>query len=122
MQNISCLLEDPALVGGTTLLTPMPFWLRWIMMYVMVLVQVVWVLIFKNGRFRTKRQVGRDLVWCCWDEKSLGRTPKGLYLNGTEVSRSSRETYDQGKQGRLWRESWEIVGLKEGDVALCDGK
>jgi hypothetical protein len=122
MQNVSCLLEDPGLVGGTTLLTPMPFYIRWIIMYLMVPIQAIWVLIFTNGRFRTPTQVGRDLVWCCWDTKTLGEKPKGLYLNGTEISKSSVETLDEKKQGRLWKESWELVGLKEGEVGLKDWK
>ncbi len=121
-QNISCLLQDPGAVGGTTLLAQMPFWIRWVLMYVMVPVQAVWVLLFRNGRFRTTRQVGRDLIWSCWDEKSLGKTPRGLYLNGTEVSSSSKETYDESKQGRLWKESLELVGLTEKVIGLNDGK
>lgn len=122
MQNISCLLEDPGLVGGTTLLTPMPFYIRAIIMYLMVPIQAAWVLIFSNGRFRTPAQVGSDLVWCCWDTTTLGERPKGLYLNGTEISTSSDETLDEEKQGRLWRESWGIVGLKEGEIELKDWK
>lgn len=109
-------------MGGTTLLAQMPFYVRWVLMYVMVPIQAVWVLLFRNGRFRTTRQVGRDLVWCCWDEKSLGKTPRALYLNGTEVIRSSKETYDESKQGRLWHESLELVGLTGEEVGLKGGK
>jgi hypothetical protein len=118
MQNISCILEDPGLVAGTTLLTPMPFYVRWIIMYLMVPLCFIWSLLFTNGRFRTKELVGRNLVWCSWDTTTLGKYPKGLYLDGTQISTSSKETYDEVKQKRLWRESADIVGLKEDEVAL----
>jgi len=39
-------------------------------------------------------------------------------MNGMEISSSSRETYDKVKQEKLWRESAEVVRLKEGEVAL----
>jgi hypothetical protein len=118
MQNISCILEDPGLVAGTTLLTSMPFYIRWVIMYLMVPICFIWSLLFTNGRFRTTETVGKTLVWSCWDTVTLGERPKGLYLDGTEISASSKETYDEVKQGRLWKESAEIVGLKEGEVAL----
>lgn len=58
-------------------------------------------------------------MWACWDEDTLGgRKGKAVYLNGAEVSRSSEETYDVVKQGRLWRECRDVAGLKEGDVWL----
>ncbi|KAE9374702.1 NAD(P)-binding protein [Stipitochalara longipes BDJ] len=122
MQNISCLLEDPGLVAGTTLLTPMPFYIRWIIMYLMIPIGIIGSLLWTNGRFRTTVAVGRALVWCSWDTATLGQRPKGLYVNGMEISASSKETYDEVKQGRLWRESAEIVGLKEGEVALTGWK
>ncbi|KAN0103253.1 NAD(P)-binding protein [Hyaloscypha variabilis] len=118
MQNISCLLEDPGLVAGTTLLTPMPFYIRWIIMYLMIPIGIIWSFLWSSGRFRTTKAVGRALVWCSWDTMTLGQAPKGLYLNGTEISTSSKETYDQVKQERLWRETAELVRLKEGEVAL----
>jgi len=87
-------------------------------MYLMIPVGFIGSLLWTNGRFRTTGAVGRALVWCTWDTATLGEKPKGLYLNGTEISASSKETHDEVKQERLWRESAEIVRLKEGDVAL----
>lgn len=87
-------------------------------MYLMVPLCFIWSLLFTNGRFRTKELVGRNLVWCSWDTTTLGKYPKGLYLDGTQISTSSKETYDEVKQKRLWRESADIVGLKEDEVAL----
>jgi len=118
MQNISCVLEDPGLVAGTTLLSPMPFYIRWIIMYLLVPLGIIGSLLWTNGRFRTKTAVGRALVWCSWDTMTLGERPKGLYVNGMEISASSKETYDEVKQDRLWRESADVLGLKDGDVAL----
>ena len=118
MENISCLLEDPGLVAGTTLLTPMPFYIRWIIMYLLVPLGIIGSFLWTNGRFRTKTAVGRALVWCSWDTATLGERPKALYVNGMEISSSSKETYDEVKQERLWRESAAVVGLKDGEVAL----
>jgi hypothetical protein len=39
-----------------------------------------------------------------------------------EISASSKETHDEVKQGRLWKESAKVVGLKEGEVALKEWK
>ncbi len=118
MQNISCLLEDPGLVAGTTLLTPMPFYIRWVIFYLLLPICFIGSLLWENGRFRTTASVGRALVWCSWDMNTLGKSPKALYLNGMEISLSSKETYDEVKQERLWRESAETVALKEGETTL----
>jgi len=87
-------------------------------MYLMIPIGFICSLLWTNGRFRTQGAAGKALVWCSWDTATLGEKPKGLYLNGTEISASSKETYDEVKQERLWKESAEVVRLKEGEVVL----
>jgi hypothetical protein len=91
-------------------------------MYLMIPIGFICSLLWTNGRFRTPKAVGKALVWCSWDTVTLGERPKSLYLNGTEISLSSKETYDEVKQERLWSESAEVVGLKDGEVALTGWK
>jgi len=62
--------------------------------------------------------VGSDLVWCCWDEETLGKKQAAWYLNGREKSDSSPESHDVGKQHELWKGTVELVGLKEGETCL----
>jgi len=100
----------------------MPFYARAIFQYALIPLQALWVLLFKNGIFRTAGQVGKDLVWCCWDEVVVGQEPRAVYLNGTEVSTSSPESRDVLKQGVLWKGSLELAGLKQGEIALNEWK
>jgi hypothetical protein len=100
----------------------MPFYARAVLQYALVPLQSVWVWFFKNGRFRTAGQVGKDLVWCCWDKVVLGKEPRAVYLNGTEVTTSSPESRDVVKQEVLWKGSLELAGLKDGEIALKEWK
>jgi hypothetical protein len=66
---------------------------------------------------RTTRQVGRDLVWMMQDRKVLG-DGKAAYVDGRRVVESSVESRDREKQGRLWRETVALVGLRGEETVL----
>jgi hypothetical protein len=105
---------DPGVVGGTSLFTHFPIYLYFILNYIIVLLQPITVYIFPNGRLRSAEKTGSDLLYACFDEKTLGKVPGALYLNGTEIADSSTESHDVKKQGELWRETMKVA--REGFV------
>ena len=75
--------------------------------------------IWPNGYFRTRAKSAHDVLAACFDEGGvLGKYPKGVYLNGSEVIGTSAETRDEGKQRRLWKASVEMARLGEGEMPL----
>lgn len=93
------------------------------MQWALVPIQTLWVMIWKDGRFRTPEVVGRDLVWCCWNsDDTLGKNPRAVYLNGRTVSDSSPESHEVEKQRLLWGGSVKLCGLEEGETVLKDWK
>ena len=115
LSKVSILASDPAAVGGTNLFRNFPLWLYLVLNYVLVPVQIFWTYLFRNGRFRTKDQVGRDLIFACFDEKTLGKAPGAKYLDGTDVKDSSPESHDERKQRVLWDGCLELArsGLED---------
>ncbi|OKL57485.1 hypothetical protein UA08_07053 [Talaromyces atroroseus] len=73
-----------------------------------------------NGGVRTTSKSAGDVLRTCFDSKSLGETPKALYLNGTEVTQPSLEARDTAKQGMLWRDSITYANLQQGETLLRD--
>lgn len=69
---------------------------------------------------RTPTIVGKDLVWCCWNESVLGKEPKALYVDARVVSTTSPESCEVWKQKTLWNGSLKVAGVKEGDTVLMN--
>jgi hypothetical protein len=61
----------------------------------------VLVLLQPNGSLRTPTKSARDLLRASFDEKLLGKHPKALYLNGSEVGHVTPEALDENKQKQL---------------------
>jgi hypothetical protein len=120
LSHITIIAHDPGTVFGTALTNTMPWYIRLLMQYLLVPVQNIWSMIWTNGAMlRTPAVVGKDLVWCCWDEEVLGKEEtKCVYLNGRKLSDSSLESHEVAKQKDLWKGSLECVGLKEGETVL----
>ena len=75
--------------------------------------------IWPNGYFRTRAKSAHDLLVACFDENDiLGKYPKAVYLNGSELAATSPETRDEAKQKRLWDVSVEISGVKDEETPL----
>ena len=66
---------------------------------------------------RTTGQVGKDLVWMMQDRDVLGEG-KAVYVDGRRLVDSSVESRDREKQGRLWRETVALVGLRGKETVL----
>lgn len=75
-----------------------------------------------NGTLRTPTKSAADLLRASFDEKALGKRPKALYLNGSEVGAVTPEAKDEKKQRELWEGSLQYAGIKEGDTALTNWK
>ena len=116
--NISVLAVDPGAMSDTELLRESPLHLRlgvnWIVAPLTPILNWLW----PNGYFRTRKKSARDLLVASFDEDKLGRYPKAVYLNGSELACSSPETKDEAKQKRLWDASVEISGAEEGETPL----
>jgi hypothetical protein len=78
--------------------------------------------LWPNGPFRTPKKFGQDMLFACFDEKTLGEHPKALYLNGTKVQKPSDESLDESKQKQLWEGTIAIAGIREVDTVLRDWK
>ncbi|KAF8866022.1 hypothetical protein BDZ45DRAFT_720691 [Acephala macrosclerotiorum] len=115
--NIQILANSPGCVGGTTLTSSMPWYIRLVMQYVLIPLQALSVMIWRNGSLRTAKVAGEDLMWCCWDESLKG----GEYVDGRVVSVSSEESLDVGKQEVVWKGTGELLGLGAEMGVLGDG-
>jgi hypothetical protein len=120
LSKISILAHDPAAVGGTNHYETQtfPLHLYVALKYLMVPVQAVATYFLPNGPMRTTTQVGKDLCFGCFDEKTLGENPGAIYVDGRKVTDSSPESHDVQKQGRLWRETVELVRLVKEDIGV----
>ncbi|ROW11892.1 hypothetical protein VPNG_05003 [Cytospora leucostoma] len=71
-----------------------------------------------NGMFRTTTKSATDVVAAAYEALPAGRTPKGLYLNGSEPGDTSKESKDPEKRHTLWRDSIRYTGLTAEDTEL----
>lgn len=71
-----------------------------------------------NGNFRTPSKSAKDLLNASFDEETLGKHPKAVYLNGSAKFEPSKETRDETKQKQLWVESVKLSGLREDETVL----
>jgi hypothetical protein len=78
----------------------------------------IFVYLQPNGSLRTPTKSAADLLRASFDEKALGKHPKALYLNGSEMGAVTAEAKDEKKQTDLWEGSLQFAGIKEGDTAL----
>jgi hypothetical protein len=56
------------------------------------------------------------------DEKKLGKHPKALYLNGSEVGHVAPEALGENKQKQSWEEILRHADVKEGETVWSDWK
>ncbi len=80
---------------------------------------VVTTTLSANGNFRTSKKSAKDLLNVSFEEGTLGRHPKAVYLNGSAEIESSKEARDETKQKQLWLESVKLASLK-GDETVLD--
>ncbi|TVY25107.1 Short-chain dehydrogenase TIC 32-like protein [Lachnellula hyalina] len=120
LSKISVLSLDPGAMGGTGLLRDSPAFIRFLTSYLLYYLQPIMVLLKPNGRARTPKKSGYDLLLACFDEKYLGEYPKAVYLGGSEKAIPSLEARDDEKQRKLWVESLKFAAIGEGDTVLKD--
>jgi hypothetical protein len=82
----------------------------------------VLVLLQPKGSLRTPAKSARDLLRASFDEKMLGKHPKALYLNRSEVGHVIPEALDENKEKPLWEGSLRHADVKEGETVLRDWK
>ena len=102
----------------TELFRDSPLWLRILFNWVSTPLTPVLNWIWPNGYFRTRAKSAHDLLVACFDERFLGKHPKAVYLNGSELARTGAETMDEEKQKRLWDASVDISGVKDEETPL----
>jgi hypothetical protein len=73
-----------------------------------------------NGPLRTTAKSASDVIRAAFDDNALGKYPKALYLNGTDISESSPESRDRVKQAMLWRDSVKLVKLTADETVLAE--
>jgi hypothetical protein len=89
-------------------------------MEVISMLIVFLVLFWPNGPFLTAAKMGRDMLFACFNEKTLGEHSKAVHLNGTEIVKPSEESLDESKQRQPWERMVAIVGIKDRDTVLKD--
>ncbi|KAI0134481.1 hypothetical protein BJ170DRAFT_591456 [Xylariales sp. AK1849] len=97
-----------------------PMMLKTIFKVVMPLVNPVMGMLQPNGTLRTTAKSAADTIRACFDTKTLGQRPNGVYMDGSKVGDVGAEAKDQGNCERLWRESLGWAGVVEGDTVLGD--
>lgn len=117
--NVSILSLDPAAVGGTAITRRGNLTVRFFVLLIRLL-QPLFVHFWPNGPLRTPQKTARDMHYVSFDEETLGKHPKALYVDGTRIASTSSESRDEKKQGLLWEGSLRIAGVKEGDTVLKD--
>jgi len=64
----------------------------------------------------------KDVFDASFDEKSLGKHPKTIYLNGSKRVQSSVESRDEQKQKKLWVDSAALAALKTEEMPVALSK
>ena len=118
LSDISVLSVDPGGMG-TAIAREAPFLIQLLMDWIIPLLAPILVRLQPNGSFRTPAKSAVDLLRACFDETPpVGKHPKSLYLNGSEVGPVTPEAKDEKKQKELWEGSLGYAGIKEGDTVL----
>jgi|SRR5450432_423323 hypothetical protein len=118
LSKISAVSIDPAAMGGTGLTLKSPPFIRFLTQYVVPALQGISVMVAPNGPMRPTSKSAEDVLRACFDTESLGEHPKALFLDGSAISDSSKESHDVAKQKMLWTDSLKLAGIKEGDTVL----
>lgn len=116
--DVSVVAVDPGAMGGTGLFKESPATLRFVLHGVMAPLGVVTTALSPNGNIRTPSKSAKDLLNASFDEGTLGKHPKAVYLNGSARFEPSKETRDETKQKQLWMESVKLSGLREDEAVL----
>ncbi|KAI1389172.1 NAD(P)-binding protein [Hypoxylon trugodes] len=127
LSHVSALGVDPAaMISG---LTRRSNWLLRVLMLKLIgnLLAPLLTWLSPNGDLRTTWKSAGDVIRASFAvdadaHGTLGERPNGLYLNGTAVADIGPEAKDEAKCRRLWRDSLEYAGVKEGDTILADWK
>ncbi|KAI0015224.1 putative short-chain dehydrogenase [Xylariomycetidae sp. FL0641] len=118
LQNISVLAIDP---GSTpTGLVRRGDWrITGLWTYIMPWLVVFLTWLWPNGGNRTTAKSARDILAAAFDcNPVLGERPRGLYLNGTDLSRPAAEARDPRKREVLWRDTLRYTQLRGEETAL----
>ncbi len=119
LRHICAMAVDPGVIFSTDILREQAWiWRRPLRRMVSFMTPFMqWIA--PNGTLRTAEKAARDILNACFKvDGTVGRFPKGLYLDGDVRKVSSEESRDEAKQVELWEGSLEMVGLSEGDTAL----
>ena len=121
LQNIGALSVDPGGVFSTGIMREQAWYLRGPIRMVLNLLTPCMQWAWPNGVLRTAEKSARDILRACFavDGPVLGKRPKGLYLNGSRLKVSSKESRDVKKQSLLWEGSLKLAGLEEKETALA---
>lgn len=121
LRNICALSVDPGGVFSTGIMREQPWLLRTPIRMLLNILTPYMQKLSQNGTLRTARKSARDILNACFavDDSVLGMRPKGLYLNGSRLKVSSKESRDMTKQILLWEGSLKLAGLEEKETALA---
>ena len=92
--------------------------MRYLVHGVMAPLAVVTTTLSPNGNFRTPKKSAKDLLNANFEEETLGRHPRAVYLNGSARIEPGKEARDETKQKQLWLESVKLASLKEDETVL----
>ena len=73
-------------MGGTGLMRESPAALRFAVHWVMAPIAVLTTAFLPNGNFRTLKKSAIDLLNASFEEETLGKHPKAVYLNGSAIA------------------------------------
>lgn len=74
-----------------------------------------------NNDVRTPDKSARDILAAAFDcNATLGERPKGLYLDGSELTDIADEAKDEKKRAMVWKDSVRYAQLAEEETILAD--
>ncbi|KAI1430313.1 putative short-chain dehydrogenase [Xylaria sp. FL1777] len=116
LSGISVVGVDPGTMP-TTITTGRHNWLVK-MIFTAVIYIAAWI--SPNGIMRTTRKSASDVLAAATSgDPPIGRTPKSLYLNGSEPKAMSVEVDDDDKRAAVWKAGVKYSQLKEGETILA---
>ncbi|KAL7626985.1 hypothetical protein AAE478_003760 [Parahypoxylon ruwenzoriense] len=121
LHNISVLGVDPGATPSG--ITRRGGWIVHVFIgqFVMSVLALVFSWFWPNAGVRTNSKSAGDILTAMFEcNATLGKRPKGLYLDGNQLLEMGAEAKDRKKAGILWKDTLRYTGLRPQETSLTD--
>ncbi|KAI9759897.1 MAG: hypothetical protein M4579_002022 [Chaenotheca gracillima] len=119
--SVSLLTVDPGGMPTTTMASNQANMLTsFVVKYVLgyLIMPIMMAFNSRNSFLRSTSKSARDLLYAGFDTKTFGTHPEAVTLDGCVLNVTSEESRDEAKQGRLWRESVRLAGVRREETIV----